>query len=73
MLKNLGADTKDAGANEERDVEVSSAGCIEDPVEAGGEDEKGQTMEDFVVDIGVELQGGQTRVACCGEEEEECS
>ena len=41
MLENLGSDTQNAGANEKSEVEVSSPRSIEDPVEAGCEDEEG--------------------------------
>lgn len=39
---------------------------VEDPVEAGGEDEEGEEVEDLVVYEGVDLEGGEASIRCCG-------
>lgn len=46
---------------------------VEDPVEGDGEEEKGQEVEDFVVDVEGEVEAGEAGVACEEEEEEEDS
>lgn len=72
-LEEFRSDAQDAGAGDEREVERASPGGVEDPVEAGGEDEEGEGVDDFVVDVGVDLDGGEPGVCCCCDEEEEGS
>ncbi len=69
-LEEFGADSKDTGADEEGKVEGPSPRGIEDPVEAGGEEKKGEAMEDLVVDYGVDLEGGEPSVGRDSEKEE---
>jgi hypothetical protein len=54
-------------------VQVPTTRGIEDPVEAGGEDEKGDGVQDLVVDVGVELEAGQAQIGGRETEEEECA
>jgi len=73
ILKELRANSKDACANEQREVETPSPRGVEDPVEAGCEDEEGKEMEEFVVYYGVDLQRSESGIPRCCDEEEECS
>lgn len=46
---------------------------VDDPVEDDGEEEEGKGVEDFVVDVDPNLEGGQACVACEEEQQEEDS
>jgi hypothetical protein len=72
-LEELRADSEDACANEESEVETPSPRGVEDPVEASCEDEEGEEVKNFVVYYGVDLQRGEPGIPRCCDEEEECS
>ena len=72
-MKELRANSTDARANEQREVETPSPRGVEDPVEAGCEDEEGQEMEQFVVYDSVYLQRRESGIPRCCDEEEESS
>ena len=72
-MKELRANPEDACANEKREVETSSPRRVKDPVEAGGEDEEGEEMEEFVVHYAVDLQRSESSIPRCCDEEEESS
>lgn len=55
-------------------MDGAAPGGIEDPVETRCEDEEGEEVQGFVVDVIVfELEGGETGVGCCCDAEEESS
>lgn len=54
-------------------MEGPAAVGVDDPVEDDGEEEEGDGVEDFVVDVGSDLEGGQASVACEEEQQEEDS
>lgn len=54
-------------------MEGPAAVGVDDPVEDDGEEEEGDGVEDFVVDVGSDLEGGQAGVACEEEQQEEDS
>lgn len=62
-LQELRTDPEDGCADEEGEVEGSSAGGVKDPVEAGREDEEGYAVQDFVVYYWVYLEAAEASVA----------
>ena len=52
-MEKLGADTEHAGADYECGFEGAVTRCVEHPVEAEGEEEEGEVVECFVVDVRV--------------------
>lgn len=72
-LQELGPDAEAEGARDEGEVEGAPAVGVDDPVEDDGEEEEGQEVEELVVDVDVDVQGGQAGIACQQEEEEEDS
>lgn len=50
-LQEFGSDAEEGGADGESEVEGAAARGVEDPVEAEGEEEEGQEVEGFVVDV----------------------
>lgn len=54
-------------------MEGSAAVGVDDPVEDDGEEEECEGVEDFVVDVGADLEGGEASVACEEEQQEEDS
>jgi hypothetical protein len=54
-------------------VKGSSAVGVDDPVEDDGEEEEGEGVEDLVVNVGPDLEGGEAGVACEEEKQEEDS
>lgn len=54
-------------------MEGPAAVCVDDPVEDDGEEEEGEGVEDLVVDVGADLEGGEAGVACEEEQQEEDS
>lgn len=45
-------------------MEGPAAVGVDDPVEDDGEEEEGEGVEDLVVDVGADLEGGEAGVAC---------
>lgn len=72
-LQEFAADAEEGGADGEGEVEGAAARGVEDPVEAEGQEEEGQEVEGFVVDVQRDLEGGEAEVGGCEEEEEEGS
>lgn len=70
-MQKLGANSEDGSADEEGEIEVSSAGSVEDPVEAGREDKEGYTVQDLVVHYGIYLEAAEASVARYEEDEYE--
>lgn len=54
-------------------MEGPAAVGVDDPVEDDGEEEEGEGVEDFVVDVGSDLEGSEAGVACEEEQQEEDS
>lgn len=54
-------------------MEGPAAVGVDDPVEDDGEEEEGEGVEDLVVDVGADLEGGEAGVACEEEQQEEDS
>lgn len=54
-------------------MEGPAAVGVDDPVEDYGEEEEGEGVEDFVVDVGSDLEGGEAGVACEEQQQEEDS
>lgn len=54
-------------------MEGPAAVGVDDPVEDYGEEKEGEGVEDFVVDVGSDLEGGEAGVACEEEQQEEDS
>lgn len=54
-------------------MEGPAAVGVDDPVEDDGEEEEREGVEDFVVDVGSDLEGGEAGVACEEEQQEEDS
>ncbi len=52
-------------------MEGSSAGCIKDPVETGGEDEKCSTMQNLIIHYGAYLHTTEPGVGCYEEDKNE--
>lgn len=54
-------------------MEGPAAVGVDDPVEDDGEEEEGEGVENLVVDVGSDLEGGEAGVACEEEQQEEDS
>jgi len=54
-LQYFRTNAENEGAGEKSNVQVSTTGGIEDPVETGCENEEREGMEDLVIDVCVEL------------------
>lgn len=70
-LQELGADAEAEGAHDEGEVQGAAAVGVDDPVEDDGEEEEGEQVQDLVVDVEVDLEGGQAGIACEDEQQEE--
>lgn len=68
-LEELGANAEDGGADDQGKVRGAPAIRVDDPVEDHGQQEKGEEVQDLVVNVGVELQRREADVA--GEEAEQ--
>lgn len=70
-LQELAADSQEGGADGQGEIECAAARGVEDPVEAEREEEEGEEVQGLVVDVQGQLEGGETEVGRCEEEEEE--
>lgn len=50
-LQRFGTEAKSKCNDKESEVENPAPSRIEDPVEGGGQEEEGEEMEDFVIDL----------------------
>ncbi len=71
-LQRFRTESKAQGDDKESEVEKPAPSGIEDPVEGDGQDEEGDEMQDFLIDL---RDLGRTEMYICSSEEdkEECA